>query len=174
MLLGSVTAASDSATAAIGPEQTAVSLAVTDGYDSQSGSTLIQSGTLSYVLQSDNVRVDINGGEQLSFQFEGNLAAGTIQSVKVYVEYFSDNGMQPGNAILWEIGTGSLTSPTILQSFDPGLLRGANSEATVEWDVTASIDTIAEAEDMKLIIHNNSSGNKKVRVDRVYVQVTFN
>ncbi len=43
----------------------------------------------------------------------------------------------------------------------------------VQWDVTATIDTPAKANDLKFVIRNNSSNGKKSMVDRVHAVVEY-
>jgi hypothetical protein len=102
-----------------------------------------------------------------SFQFDATVPNGaTIVSAKVYVEHWENNGFKSSESS-WEIGTGALSSPTVLGSTTVTTLTGSGSEAVVEWDVSAWIDTEVEANDLKLKVLNNSSNGKKVNLDHV-------
>ena len=139
---------------------------MTDGYEQESGTTLVQNGDLALVQQSDNARLEVNPGQFATFQFDASvLDSAPLQSVAVYVEHHEKNGMQP-NSVEWQVGVGSLTAPTVLQSTNPGLNLGAGNEAVAGWDVSASIDTTSEVNDLKLVIHNHSN-NKKMFIDHV-------
>lgn len=76
--------------------------------------------------------------------------------------------------LTWEIGTGTLSSPTVLGSTNPGAITGASNEALVEWDVSSWIDTLAEANDLKLKINNNNTKGKKTYQDYIYAVIEYN
>ena len=157
--------------AASGP--VTLTLNLTDGYDSKDLDTLTSLSTFIQVNSSNNDWLLIDTPYWISFQFDQTVPVGaTIVSAKVYVEHWEDNGFKAGE-LSWEIGTGTLSSPTVLGSTTPTVVTGDTSEVTVEWDVTTWIDTRAEANDMKLKVLNNSSNGKKVNVDYVYAVVEY-
>ena len=149
-------------------------LEAADGYDQATATTLLAAGTLSTVQQSDDLRLPVARGFFVSFSFDPTVPVGaTIQSVKVYVEHHEQNGIRPGTAIEWQVGTGPLAAPIVLQSVTPELLRGANNETLIEWDVTAWITTPTDANDLKLIVRNQATTNKASLLDHVYVVVSY-
>lgn len=157
---------------------TNLTLALTDGYDSKNSTFLVADETFVQINSSNNDwwLLDTSGGTPayfVSLQFDQTVPIGaTINSVKVYIEHWEDNGFKAGE-LAWEVGTGTLSSPTVLGSTTPTVLNGSNNEAVVEWIVTAWIDTVAEANDMKVKIINNSTNGKKVNIDHVYAVVNY-
>ena len=135
-------------------------------------------GTFAQINSSNDTRwlLDTSGTTPayfVSLEFEGTVPGGaTINSVKVYVEHYEDNGFKSGE-LAWEVGTGTLSSPTVLGSTTPTVLNGSNNETVVEWDVTTWIDTVAEANDIKVKIVNNSSTGKKANIDDIEVVVNY-
>ena len=157
---------------ALGGIPQTVTLQVTDGWDESLQKLLSDDGKVYVVQTSDDDRWTVSTGSFTSFEFDQNVPAGSIiQSVKVYVEHHEEGGITP-NSIVWEVGTGSLQSPTVLGSTNPTILEGEESEATVEWDVTTWIDTPGKANDLKVVVRNNDS-SKKSMIDHVYVEVTY-
>ncbi len=150
-----------------------VTLQASDGWDEQNQKTLVQDSKLHVVQQSDDVRVEVGKGHFMSFQFDAGVPAGaTVQSVKIYVEHHEETRISP-NSIVWQVGSGVLNAPTVLQSIDAVLLLGDQNEATVAWDVTQWINTAVLANDVKFVVRNNTSNARKTRIDRVYVNVTY-
>ena len=89
---------------------TDLTLALTDGWDSKDTDLLSTLGTFSLVQTSDNSWLQRDGGYFMSFQFDQTVPTdATINSVKVYVEHWEDNGSKAGD-LTWEIGTGTLSS----------------------------------------------------------------
>lgn len=43
----------------------------------------------------------------------------------------------------------------------------------MEWDVTSAITTAARVNDLKFVVRNTATNGKKIKVDRVYVVVTY-
>ena len=155
-----------------------LTLNLTDGYDSKNAITLVASGDFIQVNSSNDdwLQLDTSGGTPayfISLQFDQTVPGGaTINSVKVYIEHYEDNGFKSGE-LSWEVGTGTLSSPTVLGSTTPTVLTGSGGEAVVEWIVTTWIDTVAEANDIKVKIINGSSNGKKVNIDHAYVVVNY-
>ena len=146
----------------------------TGGWDNKDLDTLSNLGTFGLVQTSNNQWLLRDGVYWTSFQFDQTVPAGaTIVSVKVYVEHWEDNGSKAGD-LTWEIGTGTLSSPTVLGSTTPTVVTGSGSEVVAEWIVTTWIDTEAEANDLKLKVTQNNSKGKKANLDNVYVVVEYN
>ncbi len=104
-----------------------LTLAVTNGYDTKSGKTLVADGKLSVVTQSDSNRYGVEAGHRLSFAFQGSVPAGaTIGSTRIFVERYEESDFS--GALSWQAGGGSLTAPTIAQNFSPAPLRGESAE----------------------------------------------
>ena len=151
-----------------------LTLNLTEGWDNGASGLLSALGTLSSAQTSDNSRLTIGSSAWTSFEFDQTVPNGaTIVSAKVYVEHYEDNGFKDAE-LLWEIGTGTLSSPTVLGSSNPGALAGASNEAVVEWDVSTWIDTEAEANDIKLKINDNNTKGKATYQDYVYVVIEYN
>ena len=147
---------------------------VTEGWDEKASDYLSTIGKLGDVQTSDDTQFATDPGLYTSYEFNLNIPTNkTIVSVKVFVEHYEELGIQPSNALTWEVGTGSLITPTVLGTTEPALLIGVGSEATVEWDVTTSIDTPGEANNLKFVIRNNSSNGMKTLVDHVYAVVEY-
>ncbi|NJM70758.1 MAG: hypothetical protein HC862_11285 [Scytonema sp. RU_4_4] len=53
------------------------------------------------------------------------------------------------------------------------VLSGESSERTVEWDMTSTINTPALVNDLKVVVRNTGTNGKKIKIDRVYVVVTY-
>ena len=155
-----------------------VTLNVTEGWNSKDSKNLSTQLLLTNIQTSNDVWFDkdMSGGAPayfISLEFDQTVPSGaTITSVKVYIEHWENNGFLDGE-LAWEVGGGTLSSPSSLQSTTPTILLGSGNEAVVEWDVTSSIDTAAEANDLKVKITNNSTVGKKNSVDHVYVVVEY-
>ena len=155
-----------------------ITLDATDGWDQKDSKSLASEGTLSIITSSNDdwYQTDTPGGSPgyfLSVEFDQTVPVGaTIVSTKVYIEHFEDSGFKSGD-LGWEVGTGTLTSPTILSSTTPAVLNGSGNEAVVLWDVSAWIDTEAEANDIKVKVINNSTNGKKTNLDHIYVVVEY-
>ena len=113
---------------------------VTEGHNSKDNVTLSSEGTLAYVQSSNNIwyELDTSGGTPAyfaSFQFGSVPAGATIVSVKVHVEHYEDQGFKT-NELGLEVGTGTLSSPTLLGTTTPPTLNGESNEAEMVWDVT--------------------------------------
>ena len=142
---------------------------VADGWVSDAGTTLVASNTLGLVQASDDQRLTVVGGGWIAFEFGANLPSGAvIQSVTVYVEHH-EHQRTPNGSILWQVGTGPTTSPAVLGTGIPGILKGKIREATVAWDVTSWIGSAATLNDLTFVVDNNSS--RYSRIDRIYVEV---
>ena len=165
------------ATYASGGVPTNLTLNPTDGWDEKNAVGLVADGSFALISSSDNTYflVDTPGGTPgyfMSVQFDQTVPTGaTVNSVNVYIEHYEDNGFKAGE-VTWEVGTGSVSSPTVLGSTIPTVLN-SSGEAVVAWDVSTIIDTVAEANDMKVKIVNNSTNGKKVYIDHVYVVVNY-
>lgn len=75
--------------------------------------------------------------------------------------------------VRWDVGGGVLTSPGVFASMTPAVLSGEASEATVQWDVTASLNTAARVNDAIFVARNNATNGKKTKLDRVTLVVTY-
>ncbi len=147
-----------------------VTLNPTDGYDSKNAKTLVQDGKTYLVQRSDNDWFGVEGGHWLSLAFDASVpSAATVQSVTISVEGYGEADLQAG-AITWQVGGGSLTSPTVARSFKP---PPQPTEATVVWDVTDPIDTPAEVNALRFVVRNDTTNGKKSLLDRVFVTVTY-
>ena len=149
-----------------------VTLAVADGYDTKLAKLLSQDGKLYTVQTSDNVWWETEAGHATSFRFGGIPAGATVQSVKVYIEHYEEVDIS-ADSIVWEAGGGPLESPIVLTSQRPAVRRGESAEATVEWDLTGTITTAAQVNDLKVRVRNTDSGGKKTKADRIHVVVTY-
>ena len=152
---------------------------IIEGYYEKDANTLSVLGLLADVQTSDDsyLLIDTTGGTPgyfVSLEFDGTVPGGaTIVSVKVYIEHAEDNGFAAGE-LVWEVGTGTLSSPTVLGSTTPTMLKTSpNQEAVVEWDVSTIIDTVAEVNDLKVKMVNSSTNGKKSNIDHAYVVVEY-
>jgi len=163
-------------TAAAGAQT--LTLNVAEGWYSKDSINLSADGTLARTQTSDEDwwELDTSGTTPaffLSLEFDQTVPGGaTISSVKVYIEHYEVDGFQDSE-MTWEVGGGTLSSPSVLQSTTPTVLAGPGNEAVVVWDVTSSIDTVAKANDLKVKITNNSTLGKQIYVDHVYVVVEY-
>jgi uncharacterized protein YggL (DUF469 family) len=93
----------------------------------------------------------LESGQFWSFQFQLNVPTNaTIQSAKVYVEHYEEEGIS-SNSVQFEVGGGALKTPTIVAKQSMPVLSGESNERTVNWDVTQAINTPAKANEMMLI-----------------------
>ena len=148
-----------------------VTLFVMDGWDSKDATTLVQTGTVFVINGSDGTRAEIEAPSFSSYKFQTVPAGAVIQSAKVYVEHHEEEGFGTRGAV-WRVAGGSLTRPTTLAQRIPAVLPGDLSEATVEWAVTAAINTATRVNNLKFVVRNQDLGGKKTKIDRVYVVVT--
>ena len=154
-------------------DPTILTLNLTEGYDEKNDDLLSNLGLYVDIESSDNNRLELDVPYFVSLEFDQTVPSGaTIVSVKVYIEHFEDDGYLAGE-LSFEVGTGSLSSPTVLGSTLPTILIAQEGEAYAEWDVSTWIDTEAEANDLKVKIVNNSTVGKKVFVDHVYAVVAY-
>ena len=155
-----------------------LTLNVVEGWNSKDGANLSTEGSLAKTQTSDDDwwLLDTSGTTPayfLSLEFDQTVPAGaTISSVKVYIDHYEEDGFQD-NELTWVAGGGTLSSPSTLGTTTPTVLAGSGNEAVVEWDVTSSIDTVAEANDLKVKITNDSTVGKKTYIDHVYVVVEY-
>ena len=166
------TAGTTTCTGATPSSQTAW-LKAADGWDAKNSKSLTSDGKLYVVQTSDNTRLDLEGRQFVSFRFQGGLPAGAkVTEARLYVEHYEEAGFASG-AVTLEVGGGSLTSPTTLGSLTPPILATESKEATVEWVVTQWITTGAQANDLKLVVHNRDTVGKKVKLDSVFLIVRY-
>ncbi len=162
-----------------GVEDGTVTLNPTDGWNEKNADTLVALGTFPLVETSDDdwLLVEPLGGPPgffISLQFDQTVPTGCIVSVKVHIEHWEDLGFNSGE-LIWEIGGGTLSSPTVFSSTIPTVLDGQTNEAVIEWNVTTWIDTPAKANDLKLkMVNNSTNASKKSNVDHVSVVVEYN
>ena len=148
-----------------------VTLFVLDGWDSKDGTTLAETGKLSFVNGSDDVRAEVETGHFVSYKFVRIPAGSVVQLVNAYVEHHEEEGFASGG-VVWRVGGGLLESPTTLVQSTPAVLSGELREATVEWGVGGTINTAALVNDLKFVVRNNDALGKKAKIDRVYAVVT--
>ena len=175
---GTVDSSAATVTITVNAAPVTLTLNVAEGWNGKDGTNLSSEGTLAKTQTSDDDRweLDTSGTTPaffLSLEFDQTVPGGaTISSVKVYIEHHEDDDFQ-GSELTWVAGGGTLSSPSTLQSATPTVLAGSGNEALVEWDVSSSIDTVAEANDLKVKITNDSTTGKKIHIDRVYVVVEY-
>ena len=160
--------------ACVAPSTTpSVTLPATDGWNVKDQKSLASNGTLPMVTTSDNNRIEVEAGTFVSLMFESGVPLNkNVHSAKVFIEHHEEVGFAPG-AIAWQVGGGPLAGPTAYQSTNAAVLLGEAGEKTVEWDMTASVNTAAKANDVKLVFLNNDYNGKKIKIDRAYVKVTY-
>ena len=149
-----------------------VRLFPTDGWDRQLVKTLSADGRVYLAQGSDNLRTNINAGFGLTYEFQNIPPSARVLSANFFVEHHEEKDIS-SNALRWEAAVGNLASPTPLVSLRPKVLSGAGKEATVSWGIGATIDTLAEVNDLKLTINNDATNAKQTRVDSAYAVVTF-
>ncbi len=153
------------------PTQTAW-LKAADGWDAKNGKMLASDGKLALVQRSDNAHVDVEGNAFMSFRFQGGIpTTAKVTEATLHVEHHEEDGFS-STALDWQVGGGSLTSPTTLGSTRATVLA-TTREATVEWDVSQWITDGARANDLKLVVRNTDSYGKKAKVDSVYLIVRY-
>jgi hypothetical protein len=152
---------------------TKVELQVADGWDSKLQKLLTQDGKLYTVQASDNTWWETEALYFTSLRFQGGLPGGAaIHSVKLLVEHHEEQGMT-ANAVRWEVGWGPLTNPLAMASRIPPLLLGEGGERTVEWDLSALVDTAAKVNELRFVIRNTDAAGKKAKLDRAWLVVTY-
>ncbi len=145
----------------------------TDGYDQKNLKTLVADGKRYTVEGSDNAYFPLEGGYFVSFQFAGVPSGATIESVQLMVEHYEEDGIS-ASPIEFQVGGGSLASPTSLLSTRPPARIGLASEGSVTWDVTTAIDTAAEVNSLKFVVRNQTTTGKKALLDTVTLVVRYN
>ena len=73
----------------------------------------------------------------------------------------------------WQVGTGSLTSPTILGTQQAPKRSPAKKEATDVWDVSTLLTSAAQVNDLKVVVKNTDRKGKKTNLDALRVEVTY-
>ena len=152
-----------------------ITLEVRDGWDQKNGKTLSDDGKVFMIKVSDNQWWDVAAGFYTSFEFTGPTvpASATIQSVKVYVEHWEEQGMNNGS-VQWEVATGSLNSPNVVGSIVAPMHVDEANEATDEWDVcTSAACTPSLVNDLKFVIRNQDAQGKLTKPDFLSVEVTY-
>ena len=114
---------------------TIVTLNPTDGWDSKDEATLITQGTLERIQSSNDDWLEVDVPNYfVSLEFNQTVPNGaTIISVKVYIEHHEEEDFPAGD-LSWEVGTGSLSSPTVLGGTTPTIIEEQGNEAVIEWD----------------------------------------
>jgi hypothetical protein len=148
-----------------------VTLFVTDGYDSQTGTTLTSTGSVSTVNVSDGQRDEIGAPYFASYKFQRIPGGALVQGAKIHVRHYEEMGFASGGMV-WRAGGGALSSPTSLIARVPAVLSGDLAEATVPWDVSSAINTATLVNDLKLKVLNREPLGKKININRVYATVT--
>ena len=128
---------------------TSTTLNVTEGWDDKNSDLLTTLGQFELIQFSEDDVLEIDSTFWTSFQFDQTVPTGAIiVSVKAYVEHYEDPDFLAGE-LTWEIGTGSLSSLTVLGSTIPTVLetQGAGSDSVPhcqvqDYDIAAS-DTIS-------------------------------
>lgn len=157
---------------AAAPAAIQVRLFPTDGWDRQLSRTLSADARVNLAQGSDNVRNIVNAGFGLTYEFQNVPPSAIVRSTRFFVEHSEQSDIS-ANPLRWEAAVGDLKNPTVLATLRPAVLPGSSNEATVTWDVSAAIDTLAEVNDLKLTINNDSTNARQTRVDRAYAVVTF-
>ena len=151
------------------PSSQTIILEVTEGWDDKRAETLSSRGNLGSVQQSDDSRVRVDKDSFTSLEFDQTIPANeTIATVKIFLEHNEDTGIG-NNAITLQAGGGTLSNPTTFQSFTPPVLIGTGNEATVEWDVSSTINTPAEVNNLIVVFRND--GNERANIDHVFLEV---
>jgi Calcineurin-like phosphoesterase len=150
-----------------------VTLQVTDGWNTKLLKLLSADGKLYTVQTSDNVWWETEAGYFTALQFQGGIPSGaTILSAKLYIEHHEEQTIA-ANAIRWDVGGGTLTTPSTLTSRVPSILAPESNEALVEWDIKTWINTPGLVNNLKFVARNSDANGKKTKLDRVYVVVTY-
>ena len=155
------------------PPQSIV-LDVVDGWDQKNEKTLVDDDETYTVLTSDDEWWETEAEFFTSYEFQRTVpAAATIQSVKIYIEHWEEEGLSAGS-IQWEVGTGLLKSPASLATQMAPLHFSEEAEATDIWDVSTVVTTAAQLNDLKVVVRNSDIEGKKTLLDRVWVEVVYN
>ncbi len=154
------------------PTTIQVRLFPTDGWDRQLSRTLSADARVYLAQGSDNLRTNINAGFGVTYEFQNIPSSAVVRSASFFVEHSEQTDIS-ANPLRWEAAIGDVKSPTVLATLRPSVLSGSSREATVSWDIGATIDTLAEVNDLKLTINNDATNGLQTRVDRAYAVVTF-
>ena len=155
------------------PTGTTTILEIVEGWDEKNQKTLSEDEKLYIVQTSDNQWWDTEANYSNYFEFQKTIPANaSIQSVKIYLEHWEEEGIGDG-MVEWQIGEGSLTSPTILASQDSPKRTPESNEGVDAWDVTSLMTTAALLNDLKVVIKNADSQGKKTKLDHLRVEVVY-
>jgi hypothetical protein len=150
-----------------------ITFTVTDGWDASTKSQLSANGKVALITNSDDQWWNIMPGSFTVFQFNAQLPQNAaIKSVVLSIEHHED-AIFTSNRLMWQVGGGSLQSPSVTGSFSPGLLLGETREAAVQWDVTRWMQNAATVNDLKLQILNNDSMDQQTWIDQITLEVTY-
>jgi cellulose biosynthesis protein BcsQ len=151
-------------------------LTIEDGYDSSSKKPLSANESAGIVQASDNVRLEINPGSYVSFDFtDASVPPGTkVKSVMIYIEHYEHNQF-PAGQLKWNIGTGWPNKPQTWISIDAPVRKGEENDSLDSWDVTSLIDSPEKLQSMQLQIENKSpiAGQTKTWIDYIYAVIEW-
>ncbi len=162
---------------------------VNDGWSYGEGKALSTAGILGYI-QSDNgdavsegkVYADkgdtIGGQKWLSVYFNSDFPtdAGSIQSVKVYVDHQGPSG-KSGTLVVHvsddKGSSGWYNGATGSSDANSGNVSWNGSEQRYEFDVTAILDTPGKINNCEVLILNKGSSDDKIYFDYAYIEVQY-
>jgi len=163
-----------SAEASALPARTPKVLQVTDGWDERNNKTLVQDGKLRVVQVSDNSRVEIERDRFYSFQFETTVPAeASIEAVKIGLEHYEESSFT--GAVPLQVHTGALTARTftpLAQANAPTRI-GSSREGVDRFDVTSVMTDPSKVNALKFVVRNQTTNGRKVRIDRVFLEVSY-
>ena len=154
-----------------------ITLAVTNGWDQKNDKTLANDAKLYVVQTGDDEWWSIESDYFTRFEFEAVPDDAIVSSVKVYFEYWQEEGMEAGSMI-WHVDTNGLTNNTVsnVLTITAPDHHGENAESVAEWEVCDSIVTCSAlpVDDLKIVVQNIDGEGKKSLLDKIWVDVTFN
>ncbi|RIK37321.1 MAG: hypothetical protein DCC58_18100, partial [Chloroflexi bacterium] len=145
---------------------------IAEGWLQPPGDLLSALGLLDDIAASDDLRLEIPAKSWGAFDFSGEMPeTARIELVTVVVEYHESASM-PGDAVVWEIGHGTLDAPIAEASTYAEPVRGAPNEKAVSWEVGEWLTT-PQAYLSALFVIRNTAVEGSVYVDRIHVEVTY-
>jgi hypothetical protein len=142
---------------------TTLVLAPTSGLHSKDGN--LAAGDLARLAASDDDRYVLRDREQLTLGFPSSVPAdATVLAVRVWIEHHAIGRVGAGD-VVWRLGRGSASAPTILASITAPLRSGAALEGADLWT-----PGVTSASSLQLVVQNNDADDD-VLLDRAWLEV---
>jgi len=151
-----------------GPTQ--ITPLIIEGYSSLTQEYFSANGQLGNVLASDDIYIQVEGGNYASLRFEaaGIPEGSSIVSAIITIEHNEDPGIEQGD-VLFAVGYGWPVSPQVwgMDSSAPT----SKTDIAYSWDVTDFLTTAERANTAEVKIENLK--RKNVNIDHVELRIEY-